>query len=288
MVLRKYTIIPLLILLCSFFLFSAQATAQDFHTAADALSALDHMGECHCDTDVRAYRYFVNHPAESIPLLIDFTLRNKQRHFVSIRALSKIKDEQVVIFFIELLNDEVSKPNNLDENGQSYSQNGLISDLIRTLGDYGDARAIPAIKEASKRPNLQAQDTLEITEALSKLGDISIDKLYRLHSKRVQVIYDLASSNRWTNPTYALALYDWIIDKFPQQKDLINKCHIGKIDALYNKEEYALALTECETVKVYLTEHPSEAGGVDFNIDHRSYSLEEMIKYLETRVDKAK
>ncbi|MDQ6786015.1 MAG: hypothetical protein M3033_04245, partial [Acidobacteriota bacterium] len=76
------------------------------------MSALNRMGECKCDTDKRAYKYFTSHKEESIPILINFMLNNRQRHYISIRALSKIKDERVITFFIELVSEELRKNDN--------------------------------------------------------------------------------------------------------------------------------------------------------------------------------
>jgi hypothetical protein len=98
----------LLILIGSLVVFGRQAPPTEFRSANEALSALDRMTEGdRFGTDVKAYRYFTNHPDESVPLLIDFTLRYKHRSHVSVKALSKIKDERVITFLIHLADDEL-------------------------------------------------------------------------------------------------------------------------------------------------------------------------------------
>lgn len=283
---RKITMF-LAILLGSLVVLGSQGSQQEFQTAVDALSALDLMTECKCDTDVKAYRYFKSHPDESIPLLIDFTLKHKQRHHVGIEALRRIKDERVITFLIQLADDElhnrantIGGDNSYNE-GHPYDSEGLVSHLIDVLGDYGDKRAIPIIEESLGRLNNQHRDRDE--EALCKLGKISISQLYEGRLESVEEIHKIASSNVYTNPKFSIKVYDWIINHFPQRRELLKSCHAGKVMALYNTQEYALALSECEIIQQYTGGNSPER--MSFTIDHRSYSLDEMIKLLKARLN---
>lgn len=277
----------LAILLGSLIVFGSQGSLQEFQSAVAALSALDRMGECKCDTDVKAYRYFINHPDESIPLLIDFTLKHKQRHYVGVTALSRIRDERVITFLIQLADDElhnrantIGGDNSYNE-GHPYYSEGLTSHLIDVLGDYGDKRAIPIIEESLGRLNNQHRDRDQ--EALCKLGKIRVSELYERHLKSVEEIHKIASSNVYTNPKFSIEVYDWLINRFPQRQELLKSCHAGKVMALYNAQEYALALRECEIVKQNI-----DGGSIkrmNFAVDHFSYSLEEMIKLLKAKVE---
>lgn len=173
------------ILLSSLIVLGSQGPPQEFQSAIEALFALDRMGECKCDTDVKAYRYFINNPDESIPLLVDFTLKHKQRHYVGVPALSRIRDERVITFLIQLADDELHNRTNKisDDNAYNevhpYDSEGLISHLIAVLGDYGDKRAIPIIEDSLRRLNNQHRDS--DLEALSKLGKIAISELHEMH-----------------------------------------------------------------------------------------------------------
>jgi len=263
----------LTILLGSLIALGFQGSPKEFKSAVDALSALDRMSECKCDTDVRAYRYFINHPDESIPVLIDFTLKNKRRHYVSVRALSKIRDERVVTFLIQLANDEL---NNL---ANTITDDELIGHLIAVLGDYGDKRAIPIIEESLERLNNQHRE--RDLEALCELGKISIAELYERHSESVVEIHKIASANEYSNPKFSVEVYDWIINRFPERLKLLMSCHAGKVIALYNAQEYALALRECEMIKQNIDSGSAEP--ITFAVDHYSRSIDEMINLLKAK-----
>lgn len=266
----------LAILLGSLIVFGPQRPPQEFTSAVEALSALDRMGECKCDTDVKAFRYFESHPDESIPVLIEFTLKNKHRHHVSVAALSRLKDERVITFLIKLTYDELLiRP---DPYGHSEE---VVSHLIRVFGNYGDKRAIPLIEESLSRLNNQHRD--EDWEALCKLGRINISELFERHSKSAAKIYAIASSNVYGNPKFSVEVFDWIIDHFPHSRALLEKCHSEKAMALYNAQEYALALTECEFLKQNFDGGSTKR--ISFSVDHRGYSLDQMIELLKSKVE---
>jgi hypothetical protein len=277
----------LAILLASLVVLASQGSPGQFQSAVDALSALDHMTECKCDTDVKAYRYFINHPDESIPLLMDFTLKHKQRHHVGVTALSKMRDERVIMFLLQLADDElhdrantISSDNSNNER-HPYDSEGLISHLIDVLGNYGDKRAIPIIEESLGRLNNQHRDG--DLEALCKLGKISVSELYARHLESVEEIHKIACSNVYANPKFSIEVYDWIINRFPQRPKLLESCHAGKVMALYNAQEYALALSECGIIKQNI--HSNSPEPMSFAVDHRSYSLDEMIELLKAKVE---
>jgi hypothetical protein len=275
-------------LLVCFFL-GFQGSTQEFKSAADALAALDRMGECKCDTDVKAYRYFVSHPDESIPLLIDFTLKHKQRYQVGIKALSRFRDERVINFLLELADDELhNRPSaktgdNSYNETHPYSSGSLICFLITVFGDYGDKRAIPIIQESMSR--LNNQDAQIDVEALCKLGVMSIPELYEWHSKSAEAITTIASSNVHKNPRFSVELFDWVINNFPKRPKLLKSCHVGKVMALYEEQEYALAFRECEILKQNIEGDTPEQ--ISFVIDHFSYSLDEMMRFLKNGRDRS-
>jgi hypothetical protein len=267
-----------------------QGSTQDFKSAADALAALDRMTECKCDTDVKAYRYFVSHPDESIPLLIDFTLKHKQRYQVGIKALSRFRDERVITFLLELVDDELhNRPSaktgdNSYNETHPYSSESLLCSLIEVFGDYGEKRAIPIIQGSMSRLNNQDAET--DVEALCKLGVMSIPELYEWHSKSAEAMTTIALSNVHTNPRFSVELFDWVINGFPKQPKLLKSCHVGKVMALYNEQEYALALRECEILKQNIEgDSPDQ---ISFVIDHFSYSLDEMMRFLKNGRDRSR
>lgn len=285
---QKRNAIILLILIAPSLAFQSHPGPREFIDAVDALSALDQMGECKCDTDVRAYRYFSAHPDESIPLLIDFTLTRKQRYRVGVMALSKIKDERSINFLIQLADDElhqrvnpVSKLSPYNRN-HPYDSESLIKLLIRVFGDYGDGRAVPIIQESLGRLNNPHRDGDR--EALCKLGNISVDEFGTSHSESVEGVYRIASWNLSTNPAFSIQLYDWIIHCFSQMPNLVAKCHADKVVAFYRMQEYALALNECEAVR-RATNNPSlDSERIAFSVDHRSHTLDEMVELLTDKL----
>lgn len=274
----------LLILIGSLVMFGRQGPPTEFRDANEALSALDRMTEGdRMGTDVKAYRYFTSHPDESIPLLIDFTLRHKHRYHVSVRALSKIKDERVITFLIDLADAELYKVANSPGNScdpACYSPEGLIALLIVEMGDYGDERAIPVIEKSSSRLNDGHRES--DMEALCKLGKISIDELCEWHKESAENLLQIASSNRYANPKFSVEMYDWIVKRFPQRQELLKDCHIGKVMALYNAREYELARSECETIRQL--PDGNSAAEISFTIDHRSYTLSKMIELLKAKI----
>ena len=270
----------LLVLTGSLLVSGSWAQTQEFQNTREALYALDHMGECKCDTHVRAYRYFRNHSDESIPVLTSFVLLNKQRAFVGISALCQIKDERVPQFLITLLQEELERRNGPGGDGQLYDRDGLIRDIVQALGNYGAKRAVPWLEKVSYLQNYQNPNV--VTEALCKLGDLSIDKLYELHSKSVEELGQIASSNEYDNPKFSIDVYDWIIRNFADRKALVEKSHFGKATAFYNAGEYEKALSECEILKNGGRPHDSD--NWHFVVDHRSYSLSEMIALLKTKL----
>jgi hypothetical protein len=274
----------LLILIGSLVMFGRQGQPTEFRDANEALSALDRMSEGdRFGVDVKAYRYFTGHPDESIPLLIDFTLTHKHRYYVGVRALSKIKNERVITFLIDLADAELYNVANSPGNSCNpycYSPEDLIALLIVELGNYGDERAIPVIEKSLSRLNDSHRDS--DMEALCKLGKISIDELHEWHKESAENLQQIASSNRYTNPKFSVDMCDWIIKRFPQRQELLKDRHISKILALYNAREYALALGECETIRQSSDGNP--AAEISFTIDRRRRALSEMIELLKAKI----
>ncbi|MDQ3635890.1 MAG: hypothetical protein M3405_15505 [Acidobacteriota bacterium] len=242
--------------------------AQDFNDAQEALSALNKMTECKCDTDKRAYKYFTSHPEESIPILISFTITNEQRAFISIRALSKIKDERVSNFLILLVSNELQN-----------NPNSLISGTIAILGNYGDKSAIPVIKESLSRLNNNSRDVDE--EALCKLGEISIDELFELRSKSKDKMLSIALSNEWVNPQFSIKMYDWIIEKIPKDKEMIYNSQKGKVSALYNLGKYELVLEKCEIIR---NSFPEKIQNTTFSFEHRGFRFDEFVNFVKSKL----
>src|SRR5262245_34885173 len=260
----------LLCLIGSLVVFGHQAQSTEFRDVDEALFALDRMSDNRFGTDVKAYRYFTSHPDESIPLLIDLNLMHKHRYRVSVRALSKIKDERVITFLIHLADTELYNVANPSEDvweGYRYDPDGLITLVIEELGNYGDQRAIPVIEKSLSRLNNHYRD--KDMEALCKLGKVSINELYEFHKESAEDFHKIASSNIYANPKFSIEMYDWIINRFPQSQGLLKDCHIGKVMALYNSREYALALSECEIIRQ--TPDDNATAEISFAINNQSY-----------------
>lgn len=256
--------------------------AQDFKNAEEAVSALNKMTECRCDTDKRAYNYFTTHPEESIPVLIGFALDNRQRHFVAVRALSKIKDERVITFLIDLVSEELHSDGK-NAGSQFYDSESLIDDVINTLGDYGDARAIAIIKESSARLNNSHREPDDL--ALCKLGALSLDEIFELRLKSKDEMLKIASSNEYSNPNFAIKVYDWLTAKFSQEKEMVYQSHRGKIIAYLNLGNYEAVLKECDFIKV---KFPERVKDLEFAVDHRGYRYEELVRFVNSKLQEKK
>ena len=272
------------ILLGSLITFGSQQPPREFASAVDALYALNHMSECHCDTGVKAFRYFKNHPDESIPVLIDFITNHKERPYDTLGALANIRDERVITFLIKLSYEELNYV--YDGDVRSYfNSKELVGHLIQVLGDYGDKRAIPIIEESLGREHNQHRD--RDLEALCELGKISIPELFDQHlGSSAKEIHSLASRNEYANPKFSVEVYDWIIDHFPQRRALLKDCHVGKVMALCNLKEYSLALAECEFLKWNIDD--GSAKELRFSIDRHGYSLDQMIELLQAKAETRK
>jgi PBS lyase HEAT-like repeat len=278
----------LAIIFSSLIMLGPQQPPQQFSSAADALYELDHMTECHCDTDVKAQRYFLSHPDESIPVLIDFTLKHKGRRRISIGALSKIRDERVITFLLQLTYDELLvRPNPIGDDvpydlSRFFESDELVGYLIAALGNYGDKRAIPIIEESLGRLHNHHRDADR--EALCELGEISISELFELHlESSAEKIHSIASQNVYSNPKFSVEVFNWIINRSPQRLTLLRSCHTEKVRALYYLQEYALALAECEFIKQSINGVSDQEP--QFSVDHRGYSLDEMIELLKAKVE---
>jgi HEAT repeat protein len=252
------------------------AYSQDFRDAQEALTTLDNLGECKCDTDIKVYKYFIAHKEESIPLLINFATTRRQRLFVAIRALSEIKDDRVLYFLIDLLTQSLQRENN---DVESYYLRSSSSELIRALGNYGDNQAVPVIKGASESDQSIAE------EALCKLGEISIDRWFELNSRSKDKILNLALSNERANPAFSIRIFDWITKNFPDDEDAIYQSHVGKVTAFLSLEDYESVLKECEFIKI---SYPDRMKDLWFSIGHLGRRLDELVKFTKEKVGKPK
>ena len=238
-------------------LLSCFVSAQEFKDVNEAAKALENT-----DWKVKdaAADYLLKNQKESVPLLKKL-IKNKQSGWITaIFTLTKIKDESVLPFYIKLLEGNFY---NKDENGKRIiygfgSPNGCIVNrnqyggiLAYSLGQIGDERAVPVLREALKQGDEEVKQHAYF--ALYKLKDISIEDFFAIvdtekEVKIVSLISQIGGENIHSNTNFAIEIFDRIIQRFPQERYAVASAHFWKIQCFELLKQYDKALQECDEV----------------------------------------
>jgi len=238
-------------------LLSCFVSAQEFKDVNEAAKALENT-----DWKVKdaAADYLLKNQKESVPLLKKL-IKNKQSGWITaIFTLTKIKDESVLPFYIKLLEGNFY---NKDENGKRIiygfgSPNGCIVNrnqyggiLAYSLGQIGDERAVPVLREALKQGDEEVKQHAYF--ALYKLKDISIEDFFAIvdtekEVKIVSLISQIGGENIHSNTNFAIEIFDRIIQRFPQERYAVASAHFSKIQCFELLKQYDKALEECDEV----------------------------------------
>ena len=238
-------------------LLSCFVSAQEFKDVNEAAKALENT-----DWKVKdaAADYLLKNQKESVPLLKKL-IKNKQSGWITaIFTLTKIKDESVLPFYIKLLEGNFY---NKDENGKRIiygfgSPNGCIVNrnqyggiLAYSLGQIGDERAVPVLREALKQGDEEVKQHAYF--ALYKLKDISIEDFFAIvdtekEVKIVSLISQIGGENIHSNTNFAIEIFDRLIQRFPQERYTVASAHFSKIQCFELLKQYDKALEECDEV----------------------------------------
>ena len=252
----KAAIIFLLTVVC-IGLLSCFAGAQEFKDVNEAAKGLENT-----DWKIKdaAADYLLKNQRESVPILKKI-IKNKQNGWITaIFTLTKTKDESISPFYIKLLEDNFY---NKDENGKRLiygfgSSNGCIvfpnqygGILAYSLGEIGDKRAIPVLREALKQGDKEVKEKAYF--ALYKLEDISLEDFFAIADtekevKIVSLISQIGNENIHSNTNFAIEVFDRIIQRFPQERYEVASAHFWKIQCFELLKQYDKALEECDEV----------------------------------------
>ncbi len=231
--------------------------AQEFENVDEAVKALENK-----DWNIKdaAADYLLKNQKESVPILKKI-IKNKQSGWITaIFTLTKIKDESIVPFYIKLLEANFY---NKDENGKRIiygfgSPNGCIVSpnqyggiLAYNLGQIGDERAVPVLREALKQGDKEVREKAYF--ALYKLKDISTEDFFGIADTEkeiniVALISQIGGENIHSNTNFAIEIFDRIIREFPQKRYEVASAHFWKIQCFELLKQYDKALEECDEV----------------------------------------
>jgi tetratricopeptide (TPR) repeat protein len=123
--------------------------------------------------------------------------------------------------------------------------------LAYHIGEIGDERAIPVLREALKQGDKEVKENAYF--ALYKLKDISIEDFFDIADtekevKIVSLISRIGLENIHSNTNFAIETFDRIIQGFPQERYEVASAHFWKIQCFELLKQYDKALQECDEV----------------------------------------
>ena len=231
--------------------------AQEFKNVDEAVQAL--KGKDWSIKDAAA-DYLVKNQKESVSILKKI-IKNKQTGWITaIFTLTKINDESVLPFYIKLLEGNFY---NKDENGKRIiygfgSPYGCIVNrnhyggiLAYSLGQIGNERAVPVLREALKQGDKEVKQHAYF--ALYKLKDISVEDFFGMVETEkeiniISLISQIGGENIHSNTNFAIEIFDRIIQGFPQERYAVASAHFSKIQCFELLKQYDKALEECDEV----------------------------------------
>ncbi len=211
-------------------------------------------------TSRKAWDYLEEHPNESTsPLLA--VVKTKGNSWQSAgHILAKTKNDDVLYTFIELLADnlfetEADGSRRLSPKGVSYGGN-----IAEFLGEMGDKRAIPVLRNAVDKGDHQVR--WAAIEALYYLGDISMDQLFKMgvnegYSSTGHVILSIAWNDAYSDPAFILTVLDRFLETFPEEEFEVSLAHRYKMNCYDYLGKYDEALREADIIFEMLGYLPS-------------------------------
>lgn len=248
-----------IVVVCLFALVALTRGADAYTNTADAIWAL-----VNADTSSKwsAVEYLAKHPEESVPILMKMVENQEKGWIYGSAALIRTKDERVVPFYIELLqNNYYAKE--ADGTRKQYglgTKNGCCvmpfiygGVLAHALGEMGDKRAIPVLKEAAKQGDSEVRKNAY--DALYKLGCLSLDDLFRVAKAKTDeqvnipnILSGIGYASIHSDTRSALKVFDRIISELPEYECEIVSAHFGKVQCFELLKQYDDAIRECDEV----------------------------------------
>jgi len=245
-----------LIIVCTGLL-NYYVNAQEFKNIDEAVQAL--AGKDWKIKDA-ASDYLAQNQNESVPILKKFIKAKDDGWITATFTLTKTKDESAAPFYIKLLETNFY---NKDKNGKRIiyglgSAYGCIvlpnqfgGILAYHLGEVGDERAIPVLREAIKQGDTEVRNNAYT--ALYKLKDISLEDFFGMVNTEKEVnilslISQIGNQNIHSNTNFAIEIFDRIIQEFPQARYEVAAAHFWKIQCFELLEQFDKALEECDEV----------------------------------------
>lgn len=241
-------------------IFNRFASAQEFSNIDEAVQALKSKDWKIKD---KAADYLAQNSKESIPVLKKIIKIKDDGWITAMFTLGRTKDESVAPFYIKLLENNFY---NKDKNGKRIeyglgSPFGCIvepnrygGDLAFWLGEIGDERAIPVLREALKQGDHEVRT--HAYSALYKLKGISLEDFFKIVETEKEVnilslISAIGRQNIHSNISFAIEIFDRIIQEFPQAQYEVAAAHFSKIQCFELLEQFDKALEECDEVLKY-------------------------------------
>lgn len=234
---------------------SAFAQAQ-FGSANEAFNALASGSP---NAQWNAVQYLAAHPNESIPQLFRIVERQEPGWVYASTAIARSKDVRALPFLTQLLADnfflkEADGTRKIfglgTQNGCFVLPNFFGSVLADALGDLGDPRAIPTLREAVVQGDARVRRSAYA--ALYKLGGVSLDDLFSFGSE-IQadlwdVVEDIGLRAMESDPHFAISVFDRIIARFSDDPYRVARAHSSKMNIFEYAKDYDAALREAEEV----------------------------------------
>ena len=238
-------------------LIAASAFSQaQFGSVNDAIAAL---ADGPSNTKWSAVQYLTNHPGESIPQLFSIVENQKPGWEYASSAIVRSKDARALPFFTRLLADNFflkeadgsrKKFGLGSKNGCLVMPNLLGSVLAMRLGELGDPTAIPTLRDAASQGDAAVEASAY--DALYRLGGVTLDELFSRASAAKpnlrQVVEGIGWSSLYSDPKFAIALFDRIVADFADDPYRVAGAHFWKIRAFENAKDYGAAVREVDEV----------------------------------------
>jgi hypothetical protein len=239
-----------------------QTYAQDFTDTTEALSAL---GSKNFNISWNAIKYLAAHPKESTPTLMRLVEQKEDRWISAMQALTFTKQEEVILLYIKLLEENVQEKDEFGEikqyglgskHGCVVRPNLYAAVLAEHLGELGNSRAIPVLYKVIKEGDRQVQE--KAYGSLYKLGAISLDEMFQIGKDRndsrgtiLEVIMRIGWESIHSENEFAIGLFDRVIREFPQEDFYVASSYFWKIQCYELLQEYERALQACDEALRY-------------------------------------
>jgi len=198
-------------------------------------------------------------------------VENEEENCISCAyALVRSKNPEVVPLYIRLLRQNffLKEPDGSRmefgfgaKNGCEESSNGYGSIMAYHLGEIGDKRAVPPLREAAEQGDSGVRKSAYC--ALYKLGEYSVDEILATIGEisfwgegagafatnpdgpSPDTVLAMIDEVRSRNPKQGIELYDGIILRFPANSREAARAHFSKILCYEDLKKYDLALRQC-------------------------------------------